>query len=59
MSTLQARIEAVRETATAETAPRQSYAGTIMAFCTGLIISGLLAFAVAADPTLISWANPV
>ena len=59
MSTLQARIEAPRATQDEATAPRHSYTGTIMAFLTGLVISGLVAFAVATDPALISWANPI
>ena len=57
MSTLQARIEAVR--ATERTAAPQGYATTLIAFFAGLVVSGLLAFAVATDPTLISWANPI
>jgi hypothetical protein len=59
MSTLQARIESVRATETDTTEARPSYTQTIAAFFTGLILSGLLAFAVATDPALISWANPI
>ena len=59
MSTLQARIESIRATETDTTEARPSYAQTIAAFFTSLIISGLLAFAVATDPVLISWTNPV